>query len=185
MLPFGTGMFSVQGMFYMINPYCGWLLYQKWTKSTLCCLKYHNKHTKLKNIAILSTQVWHGAKWYFMYISNLITAPNMTKINPFFAETTNTQTVWKGVHNYSNLAHPEPNYILPTWVMHGTLLLYEIWTKWHHSVLRYHNKHIKLITNIAQAMRNWGKSHKMVWGLSYELSVKSNNKWTGIWMGWN
>ena len=52
------------------NPYCGWLLYQIWIKSTLCFLGYHKKHiTFLKNIAII-TQIWHGAKCTFTWISN-------------------------------------------------------------------------------------------------------------------
>ena len=86
MLLFGT---EPRYILHASSSYCGRLLYQLWTKSTLSFPRYHNIHLKvLTNIALI-TQICHGAKCNFTCISNtwyLITVPNVNQIIPFFSE---------------------------------------------------------------------------------------------------
>ena len=77
---------EVMYILHTLSSYYGWLLYQICTKSTISCVRYHNKHIKIKKNITTITLIWHRAICYFTCVSNMwfITVPNINKINPFF-----------------------------------------------------------------------------------------------------
>ena len=100
MLHFGT---PQRYILHAPSIYCGWSLFEIWTKVTHYSLGYHNKHKTYERMPIIA-QIWHRAKCNFTCIINtcyLITVPYMNKINKHcYLRYHNKHKIWHRVSDY-------------------------------------------------------------------------------------